>query len=63
MSEENNANADLQNRKVEQDAQSDTELESVVPPTSRFGGMTTWWRAGLAVLGVLIIALVLTQAF
>jgi hypothetical protein len=62
MSDKSNANADLRNRKIEQDTQGDAELESVVPPTSRFGGMTTWMRAGLAALGVVIILLVLSQA-
>ena len=38
MSDKSNANADLRNREIEQDTQGDTELESVVPPTSRFGG-------------------------
>jgi hypothetical protein len=55
-------NVDLQNRKIEQDARSDSDLETVVPPASPFGGMTTWWRAGIALVGVLVIIFVIVQA-
>jgi len=54
---------DGQNRHIEQEAQTDTDLESVVPPTTAFGGRTTWWRVGVAALGLALIAFALFQAF
>lgn len=53
-------NADLRNRRIAQDAQTDTELESQVPPRSPEG---TWWRLAIAIVtavvlvGLLMIAL------
>ena len=50
------------NRKIEQEARNDSDLESIVPPTSPLGGMTTWWRAGAAVIGLVVIVLIIAQA-
>jgi len=62
MPEESNANIDLQNRKIEQEARDDSDLETLVPPTSPLGGMTTWWRAGAALVGLVVIVLIIAQA-
>lgn len=51
---------DLRNREIAQHAQTDTELESQVPPRSPQG---TWWRLAIAIataivlVGLLMIAL------
>ncbi|MAS05474.1 MAG: hypothetical protein CL534_12430 [Ahrensia sp.] len=62
MPDQSNADVDLQNRKIEQEARNDSDLESIVPPTSPLGGMTTWWRAGAAVIGLVVIVLIIAQA-
>jgi hypothetical protein len=55
-----NSNTDLRNREIAQDAQTDTELESQVPPRSPGG---TWWRLAVAIgaavvlIGLLLIAI------
>lgn len=59
MPEEQATNIDRQNRILEQEAQTDTDLETIVPPR---WGPASWWRIGVAVLGVLIIALVIFRA-
>ncbi len=60
MPEESTANIDAQNRQIAQEAQTDTDLETVVPPTWR---TSSRWRIGAAAIGVLIIILALSQAF
>lgn len=60
MPEESTANIDAQNRHIAQEAQTDTELETVVPPTWR---TSSWWRIAAAAAAVLVIILALTQAF
>lgn len=62
MPDQSNADVDLQNRKIEQEARNDSDLESIVPPTSPLGGMTTWWRAGAAVIALVVIVLIIAQA-
>ncbi|TCD15077.1 hypothetical protein [Oricola cellulosilytica] len=59
MPEEKVTNIDRQNREIEQMAQTDTDLETVVPPR---WGPASWWRIGVAILGVLIIAVVIFRA-
>jgi hypothetical protein len=63
MPNKQTAGIDGRNRHIEQEAQTDTDLETVVPPTSPFGGPTTWWRIGAAVIALAIIAFALFQAF
>lgn len=53
---------DRQNRHIEQEAETDSDLETVVPPTTPFGGMTTWWRIGAAVIALVLIVWVILQA-
>ncbi|MCK5750185.1 MAG: hypothetical protein KAH44_28470 [Oricola sp.] len=62
MPDQSKADIDLQNRKIEQEARHDSDLETVVPPTSPFGWMTTWWRAGAALVGIIVIVLIIAQA-
>ncbi|WP_306117507.1 MULTISPECIES: hypothetical protein [unclassified Roseitalea] len=50
---------DARNRHLAQEAQTDTELESMVPPT---WGPGMWWRIGIAVLAVIILALLMFRA-
>jgi hypothetical protein len=52
------ASADLINREIAQDAQTDREMESIVPPVSKNG---TVWRIAAAV--VLLVALLTTILF
>ncbi|MCI5074860.1 hypothetical protein [Oricola sp.] len=59
MPEDRTANIDSQNRHIAQEAQTDTDLESVVPPTWRTDAR--WRIAALAVVGAVIIV-ALTQA-
>lgn len=53
---------DRQNRYIEQEAETDSDLETVVPPTTPFGGMTTWLRIGAALLALALIVWVILQA-
>lgn len=53
---------DRQNRQIEQEAKTDADLETVVPPPSKVGGMTTWVRGVIAALAVLLIIFVIVQA-
>lgn len=62
MPDESRADIDLQNRRIEQEARDDSDLETVVPPTSPLGGITTWWRAGAALIGIVVIIFVIAQA-
>jgi len=62
MPDESDTNIDLQNRRIEQEARDDSDLETVVPPTSPLGGMTTWWRAGAALIGIIVIVFIIAQA-
>jgi len=62
MPDQSNTDVDLQNRKIEQEARNDSDLESIVPPTSPLGGMTTWWRAAAAVIGLVVIVLIIALA-
>lgn len=52
---EEKANIDRLNRTIEQEAETDADLETIVPPT---WGPASYWRIGLVVLLVLIIAVV-----
>ena len=63
MPVENPANIDHQNRRIEQQAQTDADLETVVPPTSPPRGAAWWWRIGAVFLGVAVIVLAIYQAF
>ena len=63
MPDKQTSTIDERNRHIEQEAQTDTDLETVVPPTSPFGGPTTWWRIGAAAAGLAVIVIVLFQAF
>lgn len=63
MPDEQTNTVDGQNRRLEQEAETDADLETVVPPSTPFGGMTTWWRIGAAVVILALIAWVLLQAF
>lgn len=62
MPDQSKADIDRQNREIEQEARNDSDLETVVPPTSPFGGMTTWWRAGAALIGLVVIVFIIAQA-
>jgi len=53
---------DEQNRHIEQQAQTDSDLETVVPPTSPFGGATTWWRIAIVIVALLVIGWIISQA-
>lgn len=52
MTEPHPTNPDERNRRIEQEAQTDTELESIVPPRSRYGA---WLPLALAALAVIFI--------
>lgn len=61
MTNDTTPNIDRQNRIIEQDAQTDADLESVVSPRS--GITATFLRIGIAVFGLAVIAWVAFQAF
>lgn len=63
MSDKHSTAVDRENRHIEQEARTDSDLETVVPPTSRFGGMSTWLRIGGAAVALLIILYLLSMAF
>jgi hypothetical protein len=63
MPVENPANIDRQNRRIEQQAQTDADLETVVPSTSPPRGTAWWWRIGAVILGVAVIVLAISRAF
>lgn len=62
MPDQSKADIDLQNRRIEQEARDDSDLETIVPPTSPLGGITTWWRAGAALIGIVVIVFIIVQA-
>ena len=56
MNKQAPANPDLRNRKIAQEAQTDTELESQVPPRSPTG---LWWRILLAAAAIVLVSLLI----
>lgn len=63
MPDRQTSTIDRQIRHIEQEAQTDSDLESAVPPTTPFGGMTTWWRIGVAAVALALIVWVILPAF
>ena len=63
MPDRQTSTTDARNRHIEQQAQTDTELESIVPPTSPFGGLATWLRVGAVVLALALVAYAIGQGF
>jgi hypothetical protein len=63
MPDRQTSSTDEKIRHIEQEALTDSDLETVVPPTTPFGGMTTWWRIGAALLALALIVWVILQAF
>lgn len=59
MNKQVSANPDRRNREIAQEAQTDTELESQVPPRSSTG---PWWRIVLAAAVAIILVGLLVMA-
>lgn len=62
MPDKTTSTIDGRNRHIEQEAQTDSDLETVVPPSTPVGGLTTWWRVGAVVIGLALIAYAVIQA-
>lgn len=62
MRDEDTANVDLQNRHLEQAAQTDTDIETLNPPRTSTGGMTTVLQVVALVAIAVLVVFVLFQS-